>query len=179
VVEHIYKHEGLVKFWQGLLPALILTLNPAINYAAYDAMKSILGRARRRRPVTREIVVLGLISKFLATIITYPLIRAKVIMMANVHSVKEEKVQREKKGEEEEERKGEEAEEEDPPRDMHLLRVLAKTVREGGPLSLYVGCDAQVVNTALKNSLLLSTKEQISRLVTFLVGHSSWCSKIS
>ena len=155
VVKHIYKEEGIKKFWQGLVPALILTLNPAINYAAFDAMKSILGRAKQRRPATKEILVLGLLSKFLATIITYPLIRAKVIMMADFHSAQEER------------KHGERGEGEDP-KDMQLVHVLARTVREGGPLALYVGCDAQIINTAFKNSLLLLTKEQISRLVTFL-----------
>lgn len=72
--------------WRGLLPSLILCSNPAINFTVYDVIKSI----RLRKKVTDgdtlsmlEAFLLGLIAKFVATITTYPLIRAKVCIMAS------------------------------------------------------------------------------------------------
>jgi hypothetical protein len=73
--------------WKGLIPALLLCSNPSIHYTAYDVLKNrlLLSRSYNRGNGTRlsmsQSFVLGLVSKFVATIVTYPLIRAKVILM--------------------------------------------------------------------------------------------------
>lgn len=70
--------------WKGLTPALLLCTNPSINYSVFDIVKSqMLTRDHRRSTqlTMPEAFVVGLVSKFVATIATYPLIRAKVILM--------------------------------------------------------------------------------------------------
>jgi hypothetical protein len=72
--------------WKGLIPALLLCSNPSIHYTTYDVLKNrLLSRSYNRGNGTRlsmsQSFVLGLVSKFVATIVTYPLIRAKVILM--------------------------------------------------------------------------------------------------
>ncbi|CAM9318698.1 unnamed protein product [Choristocarpus tenellus] len=115
---------GLARFWCGLVPSLILTCNPAINYTAFDILKSLWIARRSKRPVIHENWVpksrmkgsgarvgagagerpdpigrptgsveevylgaleaffLAAVAKAVATLLTYPLIRAKVILMA-------------------------------------------------------------------------------------------------
>lgn len=42
--------EGPGSFYHGLVPGLLLTCNPAINYAAFDAMRALVASLRRAYP---------------------------------------------------------------------------------------------------------------------------------
>lgn len=80
-----------VHLWKGLTPALILCSNPAIHYTVYDILKNrilspsvaapTIQNGRLRRLSMPQAFLLGLVTKFVATIATYPLIRAKVLLM--------------------------------------------------------------------------------------------------
>ena len=73
--------------WKGLKPSLILCSNPAINYTVYDTIKSRYTLARATSSLSlSEAFLLGIFSKFVATIATYPLIRAKVMLMVTSQS---------------------------------------------------------------------------------------------
>lgn len=73
------KYAGL---WKGLAPALLLCSNPSIHYTAFDMTKTrILGRRSHKKLSMSEAFFVGLFAKFIATVATYPLIRAKVILM--------------------------------------------------------------------------------------------------
>ena len=77
--------------WKGLAPALLLCTNPSINYTVFDSIKNrIMARRnetlsntslRKHNLTMMDAFLLGLVSKFVATIATYPLIRAKVMLM--------------------------------------------------------------------------------------------------
>lgn len=116
VAGELYREEGktLSRFWRGFAPSLILTCNPAINYTAFDLLKALWLRRRSSRmpsaainaglqagiavrgaskggansgflnPV--EAFFIAAAAKSLATLITYPLIRAKVILMTSSSS---------------------------------------------------------------------------------------------
>lgn len=76
--------ESWSSLWKGLTPALLLCSNPSINYTVFDIAKNqILSKRHRTTPSLSmpEAFVVGLFAKFVATIATYPLIRAKVILM--------------------------------------------------------------------------------------------------
>ena len=64
-------------FWDGLAPAILLVTNPAITYACFDGMKAAVLRGRTKLGFLESFLV-GVASKATATIIIYPLIRAKV-----------------------------------------------------------------------------------------------------
>lgn len=70
--------------WKGLVPALLLCTNPSIHYTVFDLTKArILERRKQKgsKMSMSEAFLVGLFAKFVATITTYPLIRAKVILM--------------------------------------------------------------------------------------------------
>ncbi len=203
----------LARFWHGLLPALILTINPAINYATFDLLKAVVPLPPgKKRHGPREMFAIGMLSKFCATLVTYPLIRAKVMMMADTKRLRAAG----KPGEQEAEAAAEAAEAEvggfrddeeeeegavgggggggrggltpsgpsfasttssvlSPSLQLMveerqgLLEIMRQLVREGGIRELYVGLDGQVINTALKNAVLMNTKDRISRVTAFLL----------
>ena len=92
MARRIWAEGGIGAFWRGYVAAVILSSNPAINYTVFDSVKAAMERAVRRRgrrtrpgvPLLSalELFVAGAVAKAVATIITYPLIRAKVLLMA-------------------------------------------------------------------------------------------------
>ncbi|KAL3944325.1 MAG: hypothetical protein SGBAC_001618 [Bacillariaceae sp.] len=87
VFKKYYERKDLNDFkglWKGLVPALLLCSNPSIHYTTFDLTKArILARRKQEgyKLSMLESFLIGLFSKFVATILTYPLIRAKVILM--------------------------------------------------------------------------------------------------
>jgi len=86
------KYSGFSRYfsyWNGLGPAILLCSNPAINFTIFDIMKIAFIKQRRRTQNNGgvetlgmfEAFLIGMIAKSCATILTYPLIRAKVMMM--------------------------------------------------------------------------------------------------
>lgn len=80
---------GLPALYKGLAASVILCINPAINIAVFDQLKArLLAWLRRRAPTGKRIVALtafqaflvGIIAKTIATLVTYPYIRVKVVM---------------------------------------------------------------------------------------------------
>jgi hypothetical protein len=68
--------------WKGLIPALLLCSNPSIHYTAFDMTKTRLVARREHKKLSMpEAFLVGLFAKFVATVATYPLIRAKLILM--------------------------------------------------------------------------------------------------
>lgn len=76
---------------QGLAPSLLLCANPAIHFTIYDRLKFAIEEARGVNTLATDesnisaldAFVVGMISKAIATVVTYPIIRAKVIMMSS------------------------------------------------------------------------------------------------
>ncbi len=105
--------QSILSLWNGLLPALMLCTNPAIQHTLYDTLKAAWLVRRRYRAQTGgfwqqqqepvvpssplsnnpkrrqhslsmpEAFACGVTSKFIATMITYPLIRCKVMLMVS------------------------------------------------------------------------------------------------
>ena len=83
----IYEEYGILKFWNGLLPACVLTINPAINVALFENMKSgYLSKYEKEFSSVQQLsafeaFVFGTLSKGVATVITYPMIRFKTLLL--------------------------------------------------------------------------------------------------
>jgi hypothetical protein len=130
--------------YSGLGASLALTINPAIQYTVFEQLRQklmILHNARaQRRGILKPVVelsmfdafVLGAASKATATVLTYPLVRAKVLQKA---------------GTREEDRSS-------------LLGTLKRVHREEGVSGMYKGLDAQLVKTVLAGALTMTIKEK-------------------
>ncbi|KAL1923646.1 uncharacterized protein VTP21DRAFT_8626 [Calcarisporiella thermophila] len=71
----IIREDGILAFWQGVVPALILVINPVIQYTVFEQLK---GRLQRNRKLTNfDFFWLGAVSKLVATGVTYPYIVIK------------------------------------------------------------------------------------------------------
>jgi Mitochondrial carrier protein len=156
--------SNISELWRGLVPSLMLCANPAINYTVYDALKDRVLRHRQQQQSPRgkpqlsalQAFGLGIIAKFVATLVTYPLIRAKVLLMVgsttSSHTNDDDDAGNA------------------PPSSSSssssvatLLHCLSDDYRQNGIRGgWYRGCSLQLVHTLLKSAMLMAIKEQIT-----------------
>lgn len=71
----IVREDGFMRLFAGVLPALVLVLNPILQYTVYERLKQML--EKRRKVGATDSFLLGALGKLAATSITYPYITVK------------------------------------------------------------------------------------------------------
>ncbi|QDZ22166.1 peroxisomal adenine nucleotide carrier [Chloropicon primus] len=131
------KKKKDVGLYAALGPSLFLSINPGLQYAIFDQVKSFLLRKEKRKNAAlsaQQAFFLGAFSKCVATVVTYPAIRGKVLCQS-VHGAKY---------------KG-------------LAHAMQKIVELDGPKGLYKGLPQQLTKTVLSAAIGLMLKEKISQ----------------
>lgn len=125
----LVKVEGPTALFAGVLPALVLVINPILQYTIFEQLKDVL---EKRRGVTpRDAFFLGAIGKLLATSITYPYITVK----SRMHVASRE-----------------------APHDG-LVQSLKRVVREEGWGGLYKGIVPKVTQSVITAAFLFAFKD--------------------
>lgn len=148
-----------IEAFDGLGISLLLTSNPAIQYTVFDQLKQRLLDGKLKKSGNGSspeslsafsAFLLGAISKSIATVLTYPAIRCKVMIQA-ADSSDEETKEKEKK-----------------PKKTILSVLDAIWKREGVP-GFFKGLQAQILKTVLSSALLLMIKEKITATTWVLI----------
>ena len=190
----IYDLKTIASLWSGLVPSLLLCTNPSIHFTVFDTLKSsILQRKSAAASLSAEgakgdeprlsmgeAFFIGLLAKFAATIATYPLIRAKVMLMCNGKGTP---IQKEESTDEDRYnfRRGDTTlnfggrvydknagsgtgtpRSEGTEASQNLWRVLYSIYKNEGVPGLYRGCNLQLIHTLLKSALLMMVREGIT-----------------
>ncbi|TKY69694.1 Peroxisomal adenine nucleotide carrier 1 [Spatholobus suberectus] len=160
------KSKGLLKTltegtwsdaFDGLGISLLLTSNPAIQYTVFDQLKhrALMNKQNNADKGTSPAslsafmaFLLGAISKSIATCLTYPAIRCKVIIQAAASDEATSKTKRSQKT---------------------VSRVLYGIWKREGILGFFKGLHAQILKTVLSSALLLMIKEKISATTWVLI----------
>lgn len=71
----LVKDEGFMSLFAGVLPALVLVINPILQYTFFEQFKNVLEKRKKVGP--KDAFYLGALGKLLATTITYPYITVK------------------------------------------------------------------------------------------------------
>lgn len=71
----LIKHEGPLALFSGVIPALVLVINPILQYTLFEQLKNYVEKKRRVTPTIA--FFLGALGKLFATSITYPYITVK------------------------------------------------------------------------------------------------------
>lgn len=71
----IIREDGFMRLFAGVLPALVLVINPILQYTIFEQLKQVL--EKRRKVGARDSFMLGALGKLAATSITYPYITVK------------------------------------------------------------------------------------------------------
>lgn len=167
--------RSILSLWNGILPAILLCTNPAIQYTMFENLKksalqhrpSLQQQQRSKRLTMWEAFIFGLISKFFATVMTYPLIRAKVMLMVASPDVFEDDVCKDdshrqvgRNGSNGNANSNDERRTKKYPRSLPLL--LISIFRNDGMRGIYHGCSVQLLHTIMKSALMLMIRERIT-----------------
>eukprot|EP01083_Nonionella_stella_P047308 126598_1 len=155
---HVIRTNGFRSLYAGLLPSLILTLNPAIQLAVYDVLKAVWKNFRyfklRRKLNTSDSdmkyevdeddpsalghFVMGAAAKAVATFVTYPYILAKVMLAY----------------------KG------DPQarRFTGIFHILLSIIKSKGILGIYQGMKPQLLKSMLAAGIVFMAKAKLQRV---------------
>jgi len=121
--------EGFMSLFAGVLPALVLVINPILQYTFFEQFKNILERRKKVGP--KDAFYLGALGKLLATTITYPYITVK----SRAHVTTK-----------------------DQPA-VPMSQSLQKIVREEGYAGLYKGLVPKVSQSVLTAAFLFAFKD--------------------
>eukprot|EP00347_Sterkiella_histriomuscorum_P012920 403366715 len=138
-VMEIYKTEGLSAFYKGVLPNLILVLNPIINFVVYENFKKILLKNGFNLNFL-QVLLISSIAKTIATLFTFPILTVRVKLQV---SKTEQKV--------------------------NLLKFVLNLIKEAGIEGLYFGVYAKLFQTVLYNAFLMITYEKLRLLIKYLL----------
>ncbi|KAL8812490.1 MAG: hypothetical protein Q9200_000985 [Gallowayella weberi] len=144
--EVVHSEDGWTGLWRGLKASLVLVVNPAITYGAYQRLRELFfpGKANLR---PWESFFLGAVSKALATIATQPLIVAKVGLQSRPPPARQGKPFK------------------------SFLEVMSYIIEHEGPLALFKGLAPQVTKGILVQGLLMMTKERMEVLFIVLFAY--------
>ncbi|PON76389.1 Mitochondrial carrier protein [Parasponia andersonii] len=145
--------------FDGLGISLLLTSNPAIQYTVFDQLKQRLLREKldkRDKGSSPEALsafsafVLGAVSKSVATFLTYPAIRCKVMIQAADPD--------------------DEGASKPQPKSRKTLSGVSYAIwKSEGVLGFFKGLQAQILKTVLSSALLLMIKEKITKTTWVLI----------
>ncbi|KAK7937912.1 uncharacterized protein PG986_014780 [Apiospora aurea] len=137
--EVVEGEDGLFGLWRGLKASLVLVVNPAITYGAYERLKSGMFPSKTRL-TPGEAFFLGAMSKALATIATQPLIVAKVGLQSKPPAVRKGKPFK------------------------SFMEVMRFILDNEGPMGLFKGIGPQILKGLLVQGILMMTKEKMEIL---------------
>ncbi|TQW00509.1 hypothetical protein V2A60_001588 [Cordyceps javanica] len=125
----LLQKEGPQALFAGVMPALVLVINPILQYTLFEQMKNAV---ERRRKVTPTIAFfLGALGKLFATSVTYPYITVKSQMHVASGSSKKE----------------------------GMSQTFNRVVREEGYAGLYKGIGPKVTQSVLTAAFLFAFKD--------------------
>ncbi|KAI9885217.1 MAG: hypothetical protein M1823_002989 [Watsoniomyces obsoletus] len=141
--EVVHSEDGWTGLWRGLKASLVLVVNPAITYGAYQKLREVLfpGKVNLR---PWEAFILGALCKAIATLLTQPLIVAKVGLQSRPPP----------------ERKGRPF--------KSFVEVMRYIVRHEGLRGLLKGIGPQLMKGLMVQGLLMMTKERTEILFAIL-----------
>ncbi|KAH8723541.1 mitochondrial carrier domain-containing protein [Phaeosphaeriaceae sp. PMI808] len=127
----LLREEGPSRLFAGVMPALVLVINPILQYTLFEQLKQFLEKKRRVTP--KDAFYLGALGKLLATSITYPYITVK----SRMHVAGK-----------------------DGPRD-DMLTTLRTIIRQEGYKGLYGGIGPKVTQSVITAAFLFAFKDAL------------------
>ncbi|ORX94821.1 mitochondrial carrier domain-containing protein [Clohesyomyces aquaticus] len=130
----IIRDEGPARLFAGVMPALVLVINPILQYTVFEQLKNMLEKKRRVTPT--DAFYMGALGKLLATSITYPYITVKSRMHVAAR---------------------------DGPKD-NMFDSFRRIIREEGWAGLYGGIGPKVTQSVITAAFLFAFKDALYQM---------------
>lgn len=138
----IIESDGIATLFAGVLPALVLVINPIIQYTIFEQIKNlIIARSGKRSFTAGKAFFIGAFGKLIATFLTYPYITLK----SRMH-VKKKKLSKQSDPKEVE---------------LSMYQEIRKILREEGFEGLYGGLSIKLVQSISTAAFLFYFKEEL------------------
>ena len=169
VMQRIIQSEGISSLWNGTSTSLLLVSNPIIQHFMYEQLRTIILGRRQQRARQRvdgkalsllpiEAFLFGAVAKAVATVATYPLQLAQILLR-----LQRKKLQSDQQG--------------SNSKDIHdttiysgTLDCLVKQFSSRGISGLFQGMNAKLLQTVLTSAFTFLTYEQTLIQVGRLYG---------
>ena len=142
------KDDGLGGLFRGWESTFVVSMNPAIQNTVYDQVKAILLKTQQSGLGYWQSFWLGAFAKAVATVSTYPVQRAKMIVQCDREQIEAKP----------------------------LSATLVEIIRRDGTAGLFKGLKPSLYKGVLQSAFMLMVKEQIQRAtratVKALVEHT-------
>ncbi|KAI1325645.1 mitochondrial carrier [Xylariaceae sp. FL0255] len=126
----LLREEGPQALFRGVLPALVLVINPILQYTLFEQMKNMVEARRKSNITPTTAFYLGALGKLFATSVTYPYITVKSQMHVAGNGQKE-----------------------------GMTQAISRVVREEGYSGLYKGIGPKVTQSVLTAAFLFAFKD--------------------
>ena len=145
LIRQIWKNEGVGAFFKGVIPNLVLVLNPIINFVVYEMLKKpVLKKYGKEKLIPfSAIFLISSIGKILATFATYPILTLRTRLQAN-----EKKVEGSMTAQ---------------------FQRICEQIHDLGLSGLYFGIEAKLLQTVLYNAFLMMTYERLRTIIKILL----------
>ncbi|TPX10579.1 uncharacterized protein E0L32_008465 [Thyridium curvatum] len=128
----LLRNEGPQALFSGVVPALVLVINPILQYTLFEQLKNAAER-RKVRVTPTVAFFLGALGKLFATSITYPYITVKSQMHVAGGNAGQKK--------------------------EGMMQAISRVVKEEGYAGLYKGIGPKVTQSVLTAALLFAFKD--------------------
>lgn len=125
----LIRDEGPLALFSGVVPALVLVINPILQYTIFEQLKNILVRKRKITPTIA--FLLGAFGKLIATSVTYPYITIKSRMHVAGRDGNTE----------------------------NMTKVMRRVINEEGYQGLFKGVGPKVTQSVLTSAFLFAFKD--------------------
>lgn len=152
IVKDLYKESGVLGFWKGVLPTLIMVSNPSIQFMIYETLLKKLTEKRAinerglKHVAATEVFLLGAIAKLGATVVTYPLLVVKSRLQAKQEGGGHASLQY-----------------------AGTLDAVTKMIRFEGLAGFYKGMNTKIVQSVVAAAVLFMIKEELIKAARTLV----------
>jgi adenine nucleotide transporter 17 len=142
----LYEESGILGFWKGVVPSLIMVSNPSIQYMFFEALKN-----RRDDSLVKvtamtafEVFRLTALAKLGATVITYPML----VVKSNIQNASKSNNTTQSEG---------------GLAHVSIANTIQSILDREGPLGFYKGLRTKIFQSVFAASLLYSCKEEIKK----------------
>lgn len=145
----IFRESGPAEFWRGVGPALVLVINPIIQYTVFEQLLTRLKVWKKGKQLSAwDFFWMGAVSKLAATGSTYPYITVKARMQVQTKATANS----------------------DPATTYNSAAdAFVKIVRHEGVVGLYQGISSKLLQSVLTAAFLFMFKEQLYGFSVFLM----------
>ena len=139
MIKKIFSEEGMSGFFKGIVPSLILTIVPVIQFTSYEVLKKIISDPSGNIS-TKNVVMISFLSKFISIMSNYPLMTLKTLYQSNSSLTNKE-----------------------------ILEILKKVLHKEGIFGLYKGLGSKIFGSVLNDMILMLTYERLQSIVRLIL----------